>query len=203
VYVCSSGWLGPPLTGTLLPDLPHPDWAGVQHRQADISDGGASTAACSDSPGCERRPYICSSRHHHPGVQANAQVSALTAAEGDGRPALPVVESGALAAFAAVCWQLSSLLRLGCCALVRCPPAVAILKSSVLSLPSRVGEYRGHGAPVRQMLVLGDVLLSLGADRRLLVWRIGKHDSPEVSWGARWLLLLREQPTHVRCSTSC
>ncbi|GBF88408.1 hypothetical protein Rsub_01120 [Raphidocelis subcapitata] len=42
------------------------------------------------------------------------------------------------------------------------------------------GEYRGHSAPVVQMLVLGDTLLSLGADARLLVWRIGSYDEPEA-----------------------
>lgn len=44
----------------------------------------------------------------------------------------------------------------------------------------RVGEYAGHTGRVLQLLVIGDLLLSLGADCRLLVWRIGEHDEPEV-----------------------
>ncbi|KAI8469981.1 MAG: WD40-repeat-containing domain protein [Monoraphidium minutum] len=44
----------------------------------------------------------------------------------------------------------------------------------------KVGEYRGHSGRVLQLLVLGDLLLSLGADGRLLVWRIGAHAAPEV-----------------------
>lgn len=46
----------------------------------------------------------------------------------------------------------------------------------------RSGEYRGgHVGDILQLLVLGDRLLSLGADRRLLVWRIGQYAAPEVS----------------------
>lgn len=46
----------------------------------------------------------------------------------------------------------------------------------------RSGEYRGgHAGDILQLLVLGDRLLSLGADRRLLVWRIGQYAAPEVS----------------------
>lgn len=44
----------------------------------------------------------------------------------------------------------------------------------------KVGEYAGHRGTVLQMLVIGDMLLSLGADRRLLIWRIGQHEEPEV-----------------------
>lgn len=44
----------------------------------------------------------------------------------------------------------------------------------------RSGEYRGHDGDVIQLLVLGDILLSLGADRRLLAWRIGDYSGPEV-----------------------
>lgn len=42
----------------------------------------------------------------------------------------------------------------------------------------RTGEYRGHGANILQMLVLGDYLLSLGADNKLNVWEIGQYDAP-------------------------
>ena len=38
----------------------------------------------------------------------------------------------------------------------------------------RCGEYRGHTADILQLLVLGDRLLSLGSDGKLLVWRIGE-----------------------------
>ena len=45
----------------------------------------------------------------------------------------------------------------------------------------RSGEYRGHAADILQLLVLGDRLLSLGRDGRLLVWRIGQYAAPEVA----------------------
>lgn len=46
----------------------------------------------------------------------------------------------------------------------------------------RSGEYRGgHSGDILQLLVLGDRLLSLGDDRKLLVWRIGQYEAPEVS----------------------
>jgi len=46
-----------------------------------------------------------------------------------------------------------------------------------------VGDYRGHaaGSRVQQLLVIGDMLLTLGSDGRLLVWRIGQYDTPQVS----------------------
>jgi hypothetical protein len=44
----------------------------------------------------------------------------------------------------------------------------------------RSGEYRGHSADIIQMLVLGDRLLSLGRDGKLLAWRIGDYEEPEV-----------------------
>ncbi len=40
--------------------------------------------------------------------------------------------------------------------------------------------YRGHTGPVVQLLVLGDLLLSLGRDGRLLVFEIGTYDTPKV-----------------------
>ena len=40
--------------------------------------------------------------------------------------------------------------------------------------------YRGHSEDIIQLLVLGDLLLSLGADRKLVVWRIGTYHEPEV-----------------------
>ena len=43
----------------------------------------------------------------------------------------------------------------------------------------RSGEYRGHTGDILQLLVLGDALLSLGRDRRLLVWRIGDYAAPQ------------------------
>jgi len=41
--------------------------------------------------------------------------------------------------------------------------------------------YRGHTKPVVAMLCMGDHLLSLGADRRLCVWKLGSYDAPQVS----------------------
>lgn len=47
----------------------------------------------------------------------------------------------------------------------------------------RSGEYRGHSADIIQLLVLGDHLLSLGRDGKLLAWQIGEYDAPQVrSW---------------------
>jgi hypothetical protein len=45
----------------------------------------------------------------------------------------------------------------------------------------RSGEYRGHSGDVIQLLPLGDHLLSLGRDGKLLLWRIGEYAAPEVS----------------------
>jgi hypothetical protein len=45
----------------------------------------------------------------------------------------------------------------------------------------RSGAYRGHTGGILQLLVLGDRLLSLGRDGRLLVWRIGEYAAPEVT----------------------
>ncbi len=47
----------------------------------------------------------------------------------------------------------------------------------------RSGEYRGHSADIIQLLVLGDRLLSLGRDGKLLAWRIGEYEAPEVGAG--------------------
>ena len=43
----------------------------------------------------------------------------------------------------------------------------------------RTGEYQGHTGDIIQLLVLGDLLFSLGRDGKLLVWRIGEYDAPE------------------------
>ena len=51
---------------------------------------------------------------------------------------------------------------------IRCPTAC------------RHGSYRGHTGAILQLLVLGDYLLSLGHDRKLLVWKIGACAEPEV-----------------------
>ncbi|CAK0785298.1 hypothetical protein CVIRNUC_008505 [Coccomyxa viridis] len=45
----------------------------------------------------------------------------------------------------------------------------------------RHGSYRGHTGAILQLLVLGDYLLSLGHDRKLLVWKIGACAEPEVT----------------------
>ena len=45
---------------------------------------------------------------------------------------------------------------------------------------SREGTYRGHKGDVLQLLCLGDLLLSLGSDGRLLVWAIGEYAEPKV-----------------------
>ena len=68
------------------------------------------------------------------------------------------------------------------------------------ALPPRVGVYQGHTRAVVQLLVLGDMLLSLGADRRLLVWRIGQHDEPEV--GGQRAGLLNVGPCQHPCPSA-
>ena len=45
----------------------------------------------------------------------------------------------------------------------------------------RVGAYCGHEGRVLQMLCLGDHLLSLGNDQKVMVWKIGEYEEPEVS----------------------
>ena len=43
-----------------------------------------------------------------------------------------------------------------------------------------VERLQGHSASILQLLVLGERLLSLGADRRLLVWAVGEFGAPQV-----------------------
>ena len=43
------------------------------------------------------------------------------------------------------------------------------------------GDVQGpHTGEVLQLLALGDCLLSLGDDRKLLVWTIGEYGKPKV-----------------------
>ena len=44
----------------------------------------------------------------------------------------------------------------------------------------RVGTYAGHRGRIIQLLSLGDVLLSLGDDKKLLVWAANTYDAPKV-----------------------
>lgn len=44
----------------------------------------------------------------------------------------------------------------------------------------RTGIYRGHSGAIIQLMVLGEMLFSLGADQNLIVWRIGEYDDPEA-----------------------
>jgi len=41
-----------------------------------------------------------------------------------------------------------------------------------------VGTLRGHRTGILQLLVLGERLLSLGAEQRLLVWAVGEYGEP-------------------------
>lgn len=45
----------------------------------------------------------------------------------------------------------------------------------------RSGVYEGHTADVLLLLAIGDHLLSLSADRKLILWNIGQYDQPAVS----------------------
>ena len=45
----------------------------------------------------------------------------------------------------------------------------------------RIGTYSGHLGAIVQLLNLGDVLLSLGSDSKLIVWDEGVYDHPRVS----------------------
>ena len=44
----------------------------------------------------------------------------------------------------------------------------------------RIGTYAGHCGRIIQLLSLGDVLLSLGDDQKLLVWAANTYDAPKV-----------------------
>ncbi|EIE21950.1 WD40 repeat-like protein [Coccomyxa subellipsoidea C-169] len=45
----------------------------------------------------------------------------------------------------------------------------------------REGVYSGHTGTILQLLCMGDHLLSLGSDSKLLLWKIGDFDKPQVS----------------------
>lgn len=51
---------------------------------------------------------------------------------------------------------------------------------SHLSVLHRIGTYTAHSDSIIQLLNLGDVLLSLGSDRKLIVWEEGVYDTPRV-----------------------
>lgn len=38
--------------------------------------------------------------------------------------------------------------------------------------------HGGHAGPITQLLLLGDNMLSLGADNKLAVWSLGEYDAP-------------------------
>ena len=60
----------------------------------------------------------------------------------------------------------------------------------------RTGEYNGHSGNITSLLVLGDHLLSLGEDARLLVWKIGDYAAPEVwAFAAVTVAQLYESPS--------
>ncbi|KAK9786275.1 hypothetical protein WJX73_004830 [Symbiochloris irregularis] len=44
----------------------------------------------------------------------------------------------------------------------------------------RIGTYCGHTSAIIQLLCLGNILLSLGADQKVCVWRIGQYNEPEA-----------------------
>lgn len=50
-----------------------------------------------------------------------------------------------------------------------------------MSLLYRIGTYSGHSGRIIQLMTLGDVLLSLGTDRKLMVWADGVYAAPKVS----------------------
>lgn len=59
------------------------------------------------------------------------------------------------------------------------------LTSHTHACARRTGVYGGaHDGPVRQLLLLGEHLLSLGGTR-LVVWRLGAYSAPEVGGGRR------------------
>ncbi len=57
---------------------------------------------------------------------------------------------------------------------------VNLLCAIVCLWTCRNGSYAGHSGRVLQLLVLGEMLLSLGKDRQLLAWKIGEYDAPQV-----------------------
>ena len=59
---------------------------------------------------------------------------------------------------------------------------VAEQKLIACLLPHRIGTCSGHSGPIIQLLNLGNVLLSLGSDRRLIVWEDGVYDVPKVTY---------------------
>lgn len=58
--------------------------------------------------------------------------------------------------------------------------ALTRLRLTRLCHVHREGVYSGHSGIILQLLCLGDHLLSLGSDRKLLLWKIGEYDGPEV-----------------------
>ncbi|KAL0035116.1 hypothetical protein WJX79_001452 [Trebouxia sp. C0005] len=59
----------------------------------------------------------------------------------------------------------------------------AAVKNSIIVCQRvhRIGTYSGHTGSIIQLLTLGDILLSLGSDRKLLVWADGIYDAPKVT----------------------
>ena len=51
--------------------------------------------------------------------------------------------------------------------------------SSSAPCSCREGTYKGHRGDVLQLLCLGDVLLSLGSDSKLILWNVGEY-KPQV-----------------------
>lgn len=58
---------------------------------------------------------------------------------------------------------------------------------------SRHGVYRGHTGSILQLLCLGDYLLSLGTDARVLLWKIGEYDAPQVHPSTQSTQCIRER----------
>lgn len=54
-------------------------------------------------------------------------------------------------------------------------------RPSINNYHCRVGTYSGHTGRIIQLLSLGDVLLSLGDDRKLLVWSADTYSAPKVN----------------------
>jgi hypothetical protein len=52
----------------------------------------------------------------------------------------------------------------------------------------REGTYSGHTGSILQLLCLGDHLLSLGSDGKLLLWKIGEYDNPQVHFKPRFCM---------------